>query len=645
MERNKNKKVIYFRKLSLPLALLACFLFLFQFLFAQTLPADNQIGAKQKSRHKQNTSLYQTQLKIWCDALLKIQLQKGQDEGGIFCESHGFVHGRCGDAVYPLLTLFKLTHEEKYRTAARKVYRWSEEHVSQPDGSWLNEAGGKNNWKGITCFSVLAIGEALRHHSDLLTKKENEEWRERLRKGADFILIYQTFETGDINYPVSAAAALALCYKILGDERYLVRAKALADFGLQHFTENALIWGEGVRGPNDTTPKGLRPIDVPYNMEESLANFALYGTLMGDEKVLATVAASYISHLNWVLPDGSMDAGWCSRQYKWTYYGSATSDGPAGGLALMQKRDLRFGEAALRNLKLRVALTHDGLLHGGPRLFERGVPVCSHHTFTSIKGLATAIDEGIQNTADVSLPNDKAFGLREWPEASVTQIGVGPWRASVTTNDIASSPKRGGHPMGGSLAMLWHNETGPIAVASMSDYKLYEGSNMQKPVSDSALFSLTPRIEVISNGIRYSNVYDGEAKSRSFSGDSVQLIVQGHLRDSNGNVLPGANASFQLTYTFTANSFQMAIYTVAAGARLLFPIVAASSERVTYKADSTLAVQKNASRIKIFGSDKRGWESITNTRVFNFVPGFEAVPVQIMLDKNGKGLIRIEVIK
>ncbi len=600
---------------------------------------------KHHSQLKQQSSLYQTQLKIWCDALLKLQYKTGSDEGGIFCESHQLVHGRCGDAVYPFLTLFKLTGEEKYRTAARKVYRWSEAHVSQPDGSWLNEAGGKNNWQGITCFSVISIGEALRHHGDALTKAENEEWRQRLRKGADFILVFQTFETGDINYPISAAAALALSYKLLGDEKYLLRAKALADFGLRHFTANNLIWGEGIRGPADTSLKGMRPIDVPYNMEESLANLALYGTLLQDEKVLAAVAASYRSHLNWVLPDGGLDAGWCSRQYKWTYYGSATSDGLAGGLALMHKWDKRFAEAAMRNLQLRIACTHNGLLHGGPGLFEHGVPVCSQHTFTSIKGMATAIDAGAEKVASISLPNDNAYGLRQWPEAGVTQIAIGPWRASVTTNDVASSPKRGGHPMGGALSILWYKNVGPVAVASMNDYKLYEGVNMQTPVSDSELFCLTPRIEVVNNGIRYSNVYDGKASSKAKSGHSIQVNVQGNLRDVKGNSLTGSDGSFQLTYTFTPNSFEAKIHTKAAGVKLLFPVVTASSEKVLYKADGMLAVQKKSGRLKIHGSNTSGWKSSINRRVFNFIPGFEAIPLQVSLDKNGDGFIRIEVSK
>lgn len=114
----------------------------------------------------------------------------------------------------------------------------------------------------------------------------------------------------------------------------VISAKEFSAFALKHFTVNKLIWGEGVRGKNDTTPKGLRPIDIPYNIEESLSNLALYGTLTGDKKVLDVVTASLQAHLNWMLPDGGLDTGWCARQYKWNYMGTATADGPAGGFAL-----------------------------------------------------------------------------------------------------------------------------------------------------------------------------------------------------------------------------------------------------------------------------------------------------------------------
>ncbi|GAB3225344.1 hypothetical protein [Spirosoma arcticum] len=597
-----------------------------------------------KSRQQSIKSVYQSQLQTWCDALIALQVQGGTDVGGILSKSHQFVHGRCGDAVYPFLTLYKLTGNEKYRTAARKVFKWSEAHVSQPDGSWVNEAGGKNDWKGISCFSTIALGEALRHHSDVLASTENKLWRERLRKGGDFLLSFITVETGDINYPISAAAALAVCWKVLGDEKYLVRARELAHFGLNYFTDNQLIWGEGVRGINDVTPKGLRPIDVSYNLEESLPNLALYGTLTGDTHVLDVVTTSLQAHLNWILPDGGLDAGWCSRQYKWIYFGSMTTDGCASGFALLANRDERFGEAAFRNLQLMQSYTHNGVLYGGAALFSRAIPASSHHTFTRAKGLAAVLDVGISEPTAISLPNDKAYGVREWPEASVVQVALGPWRASITTNDIDSSPKRGGHPMGGALSMLWHQLTGPVAVASMNDYVLYEKSNMQQPTTESEQVCLTPRIDLDKDGNHYSNLYDSKAQMTwANKGDSIEVEIKGDLRDLKGNVLPGESSAFAMKYTFTNQSFQLAVHASAKGARLLFPVISPASEPIKPTIDGELVIQKKSSTMRLTGHKTPEWNKRTGDRVFNFVPGFEAVVVENKLDDNGNGHIRIVI--
>lgn len=610
---------------------------------------NNLLQPKKYRQHTGGTALqrspsgYRALLQTWCNGLLFLQVNGGPDDGGIFSPSHRFVNGRCGDAVYPFLTLYHLTGNNRYRKAAIKVFNWSEAHVSQPDGSWVNETDGKNNWKGITCFSVIALGEALRHHGYALTTAESQRWRDRLRRGGDYILSSFTFETGDINYPASASAALAICWAVLGDEKYLARAKDFAAFALQHLTQNNLIWGEGVRGAADTTPKGLRPIDVPYNMEESLPNLALYAGITGDENVRQAAIKSLQSHLKWMLPDGALDAGWCAREYKWNYYGSATTDGPAGGFALLCQYDARFAEAAYRSLRLRQLYTHHGLLYGGRDLYTRNIPVFAHHTISNAKGLAAAIDAGLTASGTLSLPNDSSYGVREWPEANVIQIGVGPWRASVTANDIASSAKRGGHPMGGALTMLWHLQAGPVAVGSMNDYKRYEATNMQ-PATKEDEACLTPRLEVLVNGKRYSNIYDAKAMMTwDKKGDSVEVKVNGNLRNEAGDVVPGASSLFEIRYTFTPGSFQLSAHAGAAATKFVFPVIAARSEAIKEGAGGTILIQRASAYIKVTSSAKAVGEGMSEKRVFNFVPGFEAVVVENSTDSGGDCFIRLEM--
>lgn len=51
--------------------------------------------------------LYLTLLKTWCDGLIDHQIVAMRDPafyGGLLCPACAHIHGRCGDAVYPLPT-------------------------------------------------------------------------------------------------------------------------------------------------------------------------------------------------------------------------------------------------------------------------------------------------------------------------------------------------------------------------------------------------------------------------------------------------------------------------------------------------------------------------------------------------------------
>jgi hypothetical protein len=600
-------------------------------------------SVKLSAAKKVQTPYYEL-LKSWCDALLDLQVKTGDDEGGIMSPASQFCLGRSGEMVYPFLGMYEYTGNVKYKTAAFKVYQWSDKHVSQPDGSWTNEIITRNDWKGITVFRCIALGEALHYYGHLLSAEEKHVWTERLRKGADYILSNINFETGDINYSNSAAAALAVCWQVLGDKKYRLRANEFANFGLQHLTANNLIWGEGVRGPNDTTAKGLRPIDVPYNIEESLPNLALYATITGDSNVIEKIIPAFQAHLNFILPDGGIDAGWCSRQYKWMYYGSTTADGIIAGMALLANKDIRFLEAAHRSQTLIKNYTHNGLIYGGADYISKGILPSTHHTIAHAKGLLTAIHANVKQGKKAVLPNDAAYGVREWKEASIIQVGIGSWRASVTTNDIASSKKRGGHPMGGALSMLWHQKTGPIAVASMNDYIRYEGSNMQIPKTDEDKFCLTPRIEVTKDKLIYSNLYDGKATMDWVkNGDTVYVNIKGNLTNVDGLFLSNMEAPFTITYTFTPTTFTMAVHATANGAKLIFPVVSPVSEKIIAVLNNKLSIPKKSYVIQLTAAETFGGKDITGKRVFNFIPGFEAIPLQMELDKNGNGLIKVAV--
>lgn len=579
----------------------------------------------------------QTLLQTWCDGLIAHQIADGENRGGLHCPACDFVHGRCGDAVYPLLAMFARTKNEKYRRAALELFDWSERHISQTDGSFLNE-NYVGAWKCITCFSALSLGEALRHHGQHLTLETRQRWLERLRRAADFLLDWMSFETGDINYPISTAAALALAWLLLGDEKYRERARELAYFGLEHFTANGLLWGEGPRAQDDLSPRELRPIDVGYNVEESLPNLALYGELTGDERVLQTVAVSLRAHLPFLLPDGGWDAGWCARQYKWTYWGSRTSDGCALGFAALGARDPQFATAAALNLRLLASCTHEGLLYGGPHLHSRGIAPCIHHTFCHAKGLGAALDIGFSGEAH-GAPEKSVDGVREWSEAAVFQVVCGDWRASVTANDLPHTSKRGGSPSGGALLLLWHAETGPLCVASMNDYLRYEGDNMQEAQSEAEKFALTPRLEFQRDDELFSSLCDGAAhiEWREYSG-VFEIVATGELKTPGGLT---AGAKYRLAYRFSPSNFELNIACALRGVRVVFPLVSLQGEAFWIQDDTFELYKPNATvRAQIEGGS---WGKLAPERVFNFVPGFEALPLTATL--NGETRISLAIQK
>ena len=77
----------------------------------------------------------------WCDALVRLQVHAPANhaaDGAICCPARGFVHGRCADAVYPLLAAARLKRSAAYTRAAIRLMKWSN-NVDAPDGAWTNE--------------------------------------------------------------------------------------------------------------------------------------------------------------------------------------------------------------------------------------------------------------------------------------------------------------------------------------------------------------------------------------------------------------------------------------------------------------------------------------------------------------------------
>ncbi|MBS1822756.1 MAG: hypothetical protein JST61_12410 [Acidobacteria bacterium] len=602
-------------------------------------------------------NLYSETLKTWCDGMLDHQVLGIHDaglHGALLCPACAIVHGRCGDALYPLLRMAKTSGDAKYLRAALMVNDWTERQVSREDGSWVNDVT-LSSWKGITVFHAIALGEAIHHHGDLLDAATRHQWLERLAHAAKFLNGFITIQTGNINYPITASYCFALCGQVLGEHSYLDRARALAHESLNYLTPNNLIFGEG--HPLDkTTEKGCRPVDLGYNVEESLPALALYSLATGDAMVLERTVEALKSHMEFMLPDGAWDNSWGTRNYKWTWWGSRTSDGCQSAYALLAGHDARFAEVARRNLRLMASCTHDGLLYGGPDYFIHGDRPCIHHTFTHAKALATVLDRTRtqpDTPASASLPRDSAYGVKTFPEIGTTLVAVGDWRATVTQYDwdyvehvqAGSGSSGGGHATGGALSLLYHQRLGPVLTASMTQYQLIELSN-QQVFSDASHMTLTPRIEYAA-GIPYTSLSDDNALlTTTASITEANFAASGRLLSASQKPPATGEIRYNISYLFTGSTVEIHASYEAANSpsqpvRFILPVIARSDEDATITDDRAVRITRKSGSLRVAATEGH-FEPLPKERTFNLVPGFECVPLEIKMERGAQVRIKIE---
>lgn len=623
---------------------------------ATNLAVPRILSAEAQHTSSSAANRYAEVLKAWCDALLAHQVTAIQDpalHGALLCPACAIIHGRCADAVYPLLHVAHATGEAKYVRAAMDVHNWSERQVSRADGSWVNDVT-LSSWKGITVFHSIALAEALHHHGALLDATTRKQWTDRLARAAKFLDGLISIETGNINYPITASYAFALCGQVLGETRYIERGRVLAHTALDYFTPNGLLFGEG-HPLTKLSAKGCRPVDLGYNVEESLPALALYSLLTNDKVVLDQTVKALKAHMEFMLPDGAWDNSWGTRNYKWTWWGSRTSDGCHPAYALLAEHDPRFGEVARRNLELMAACTHNGLLYGGPDYFAHGDQPCIHHTFTHAKALAAVLDRGGAKGPDAKtlLPRDEAYGVKSFPEIGTSLASIGDWRATVTEYDFeyieqvqAGGTRGAGHASGGALSLLYHQRLGPVLCASMTEYAMIEISN-QQAFNDAPHMTLTPRIEC-RTAQAYTSLSELEAVvTKNESPKEIVFEARGRLLSSARKSLPEGEIHYRLVYRLSDAAVEIVASVSAAEppkapVELILPVVSRSSEAVEQTGNGAVRITKPKSRLSVTTDAKQGFATIPKERTFNLVPGFECVPFVVELEPGEEVHVRLE---
>ncbi|HEY9049400.1 MAG TPA: hypothetical protein VIN08_26055 [Ohtaekwangia sp.] len=576
-------------------------------------------------------------LQTWGSKLRQLQVTdatRTTEYGGILCPTYNIVHGRVGDTILPFFHLAHKNNDSSYIDAAMLLYRWMEKTVSQEDGSWLNEPV-KNSWKGTTIFTIIALTEALRNYSALMEPAFRNELTNRLKKAGEFVYTTFNIDYGNINYPISASYGLYLLGDTLDVRKFKTKGTELAHQAMKFITpKDKLLFGEG--DPYyEPSKKGCFSVDLGYNVEESLPALTAYGLLTKDEEVLQKVTASLQAHMEFMLPDGGWDNSWGTRNYKWTYWGSRTSDGCQPAYALLADRDPRFYKVALLNTQLWKQCTKDGLLYGGPHYISHQVPPSVHHTFVHIKALVAIADLDLTDKADssaVQLPREKVYDTRFFSDIQTYLVSKGKYRATVTAYDREYKKTKSGHATGGALTMLWHEKAGILLCASMNDYQLFEAGNMQ-PDNDPLSMPLTPRLELMIDGIAYRNINDLNAQMR-VAHDHQKTIIEtkSRLVDKDQNNPPQEEVRCSVNYIFSDNvvniHFSYDGESYSDQVRTVVPLISPSTD-ILSATNQKITLQKESAKVYLSSSVKMIQLPTTGGRIFNFVPGLEAIPVQL----------------
>lgn len=573
-------------------------------------------------------------LRDWCEGLLRQQIiDPGNPalHGALRCPACSRIHGRCGDAVLPLLSMAARCGDGRYLKAALAAWQWMK-NVDSPDGAWTNETD-PDSWKGTTIFSAIALAESLDWHGKLLDEATRAGMRQRLKRAGSFVLAVFTTEYGNINYAAAGAYGLSLLGHLLDEPAFTAKGRELARQLLAFFTpKDRFLFGEG--HPCRQSAKGCYPIDLGYNVAESLPSLVNYALLTGDKEVLDTAISSLRTHLEFMLPDGAWDNSWGTRSYKWTYWGSSTADGCQSAFVRLASIDPVFATAALSNLRQLRSCTHDGLLHGGPHFKDQGVAPCIHHTFAHAKSIAAALhhlpDRAKPDTPP-ALPRSLATGVRHFPEIDVHLAALGPWRATVSGCDWSYRPNLY-QATGGTVGMLWHQRLGPILAAGIADYLPVEAANMQ-PVPDGGDFPLGCRVETKLKDTWYTNLHDTTAKIRhETDGATLRIIVETQLLSASGKEPETGPWRFRILYTLTLGSFTILatpLEPAPAEWTLIVPVISRAKEKLTQSDESRWEIVKPEGVIQVSSNLPLTRLPTPGERAFNLIPGFQVVPFNV----------------
>lgn len=542
-------------------------------------------------------------LKEWCDTLLSYQIHSHTPylDGALLCPACHSIHGRIADLCFPLTVLWSKTGEMNYLEQADKLINWTEYNLKSEKGFWFNDVGSR--WIGTSAFGALSIGEALYHFQDILPSEIKEKWLKIFLRISDCFL----YETGKmrplINYYCGIAALLAMAWKLTNKEKYYTGSKKWLRVALERFDEDGLLYGEKYPIEFDD---GTHTIDMGYNLEESLPLLLRYSKLTGEYQEFFRERLH--DQFEFLLPDGGIDNSFGTRHNKWTYWGSRTSDGLIGGLALVLD-DPMFADACERVLNLYERCTHNGLL-ALPMADEAGEPTCLHHTFTHAKALATLVcTEYVPKVKRTTLPCERKYGIKKLQKGKLLLVSNGPFRATFSAMKYLHEDLANG---GGSMNLLYHDTYGVICAATSAKFFMQETYNQQQLRNADEMKCMTPQF-----------IVDGKMACRD---QNVNLTFS-------GTKVYAKAEDWQAEYAFYDDTLEITL--TSHGGTYHLPIVCKKDDNVMVN-DDRCVIEINK---KLTITSDTCMHVDCDKRFFNQVGGFLYLPISLEV----QGRARIDV--
>jgi hypothetical protein len=488
-------------------------------------------------------------------SLLSLQVKdtSNKDCGALHCSRCKVFHTRAAEAMYPFYISWTITHKDVFLASAQQCATWLIKQ-QRPDGSWKETP---EEWTGTTTDQLLMMLLTYEGLSTRLTEQQRRLWQGAMRKAAEYLYNVMSPEFASINYVATTTATLAKAGSLLNDTRYTAKAKSLAQRVISKFDSDGFLNGEG--GKSHGNKMG---VDLGYNMEMSLWGLGLYAKITNDVLVNTAVKKALRSHVNFIYPDGSLDASWGIRSNKWTGYGSGTSDGCQVLFSLYADENPSYAAASLRNLSfIEKNITRSGLLGYGPMhddvFSEQG---CIYPSFTKSKNIAMAYAFETKNTRKTSsIASDKLNQLHYFKTVDVALIRTKNMMATVTgyryKDQLAGSKgKYMFRPSGGTISHLWMEDWGFVQASSPTQYTRPEPMSFPEAPG---VVPLTPRIEYTDTAGYFTNLYEFDAHfETSARKQHFYADASGELKDKNW--LTGG-VGYELLHDFSDKGFEKTV--------------------------------------------------------------------------------------